>query len=471
MTSTETTMTKTNHSYFRVLTVLAALVLVASLLVAMTAKPAHAATTTYTVNSTGNEDDQNLIDDVCDVDLATAGDQCTLSAAISNANLDSGLKVINFNIPGSGVHTIKPSKELSVPGGTLINGYSQPGSSPNTLLQGSNAVLKIELDGSAAQPVNGAEANGLRTFTGDSVIRGLAINNYKNNGILINGGQNSKVEGNFIGTDASGAIAKPNTNNGVLIKALDGGSKPTNNTVGGTTPAARNVLSGNFGGGISIEDPFTRLLGPTVTNNRVLGNLIGTDKNGTGSLGNSDGVSIFDASDNTVGGTASGEANTIAFNSPAGVSISGNGTGNRVLSNSIFSNSGMAIDLGRDGVTANDTGDADAGANTLQNFPVVTSAKTGKKGTSIAGKLNSIPNKTFTVQFFASPEPSPSGNGQGKTFLGEKVVTTDASANATFTFKPAQKVSKGQFITATATDTGGNNTSEFSAAKKVVRQR
>jgi hypothetical protein len=447
---------------------LLALAVVASLLVTLAAKPANAATTTYTVNSTGDESDLNPFDDLCDVSDA-AGDQCTLRAALNVATLNpTGLDVINFNIPGSGVHTIKPSSELSIPGGVLINGYSQPGSSPNTLEKGNNAVLKIELDGSAA----GADASGLRTFTGDCVIRGLAINNYRNNGILINGGQNSKVEGSFIGTDASGTTAKPNTNNGVLIKALNGGSKPTNNTVGGTTPAARNVLSGNFGAGVSIVDPFTSLVGPTVVNNSVLGNLIGTDKNGTGSLGNGgDGVFIFDASDNTVGGTAPGEANTIAFNNPAGVSVLGNGAGNSVFSNSIFSNGGLGIDLERDGVTDNDTGDADAGANTLQNFPVLTSAKTGRKGTSIAGKLNSVPNKTFTVQFFASPELSPSGNGQGKTFLGEKVVSTDASANAAFTFKPSQKVSKGQFITATATDSASKNTSEFSAAKKVVRKR
>jgi hypothetical protein len=355
--------------------------------------------------------------------------------------------------------------------GLLIDAYSQPGSSPNTLEKGSNAVLKIELDGSAAQPQNGAEASGLQISGSDTIVKGLVINNFKNNGILIPGGQNIRVEGNFIGTDASGTTAKPNTQNGVLIKAGNGLGKPSNNTIGGTTPAARNLISGNFGAGVSIEDPFTDLIGPTVINNSVLGNLIGTDKNGTGSLGNGHGVYIGDASNNTVGGTAPGEANTIAFNSPAGVTVSGNGVGNRVLSNSIFSNVGMAIDLGSDGVTLNLTGDADTGANTLQNFPVITSAKTVSGAVTIKGKLNSVPNKTFLVQVFASRELSPSGNGQGKTFLGKKVVSTDILANASFTCKPAQKVFQGQFITAKATDTASKNTSEFSAAKKVVRQR
>jgi hypothetical protein len=164
------------------------------------------------------------------------------------------------------------------------------------------------------------------------------------------------------------------------------------------------------------------------------------------------------------------EANTIAFNQENGVSVSGNGVHNHVLSNSIFSNGGLGIDLNRDGVTANDTGDADTGANNLQNFPVVSSAKTSKKGTSIAGKLNSVPNKTLTVQLFASPEADDSGNGEGKTLIGEKALATDGSGNASFTFTPTQTVSKGQFITATATDLDGN-TSEFSAAKKVVRKR
>jgi hypothetical protein len=111
--------------------------------------------------------------------------------------------------------------------------------------------------------------------------------------------------------------------------------------------------------------------------------------------------------------------------------------------------------------TPNDTGDADVGPNNGQNFPVLTSAKNATT-TTVTGKLNSTPGKTFIVEFFSNP----SGTDEGRVFVGQKSVTTDASGNATFTFKSATKVAKGRTITATATDPAGN-TSEFSAPKTV----
>jgi hypothetical protein len=455
MTTTGTT-TKTNHYFRALLALLAALALAASLLVEA-AKPAHASLGTLVVNSTGDQSDQNISDEQCDVDLATAGNQCTFRAAIENASFFSGLDVINFNIPGSDLQTIKPATSLGhVTGGpVIINAYTQPGAVPNTLAKGNNAVLKIELDGSNLGFDDGLHISDLAN---DSVIRGLVINNFKNNGIRISG-QDISVEGNFIGTDPTGTIAEPNTNSGVLVRPF-GNSVPINNTVGGERPDKRNVISGNFGGGVRIEED----------SNNVVDNYIGTKKDRSGSLPNGfDGVSIAGgASNNTIGGATPASANTIAFNQGIGVSVSDNGVGNRVLSNSIFSNANVGIDLNRDGVSINDTGDADPGANTLQNFPVVTSAKLVSGATTIKGKLNSVPNQSFTIQFFASPEADVSGFGEGKIFLGKKVVTTDARASASFTFKPARKVGAGKVITATATDPNGN-TSEFSTARKVVR--
>ena len=208
--------------------------------------------------------------------------------------------------------------------------------------------------------------------------------------------------------------------------------------------------------------------------NRVQGNLIGTKKDGATPLGNSDhGVFILGSS-NTVGGTTAASANTIAFNGLDGVAISfEGGTGNRVLSNSIFSNGDIGIDLGDgrrfdnpfEGPTANDPGDADSGANNLQNKPVLSSAKTGSSTTTIEGMLESTPNTTFRVQFFSKPF-SADPDVEGKTFVGEKFVSTDANGRVTFTFQPSSAVAVGDAVTATAT-TGGN-TSEFSAPKTVV---
>ncbi len=194
----------------------------------------------------------------------------------------------------------------------------------------------------------------------------------------------------------------------------------------------------------------------------VQGNFIGTDVNGTAALGNSSaGVYVFGASNNTIGGILSGEPDTIAFNGAGGVVVNG-GTGNGILSNSIFANIGLGIDLGDDGVTLNDTGDGDSGSNNLQNFPVLTSLTIASGNTTIDGSLNSAANTAFRVEFFASETADPSGNGEGQTFLGSKDVTTDGSGNAAFTaVLPVLSPAGQAVITATATDPN-NNTSEFS---------
>lgn len=139
-------------------------------------------------------------------------------------------------------------------------------------------------------------------------------------------------------------------------------------------------------------------------------------------------------------------------------------TGNSTLRNSISDNGspgGLGIELNNDGVTLNDPRDPDAGPNTLQNFPVITSARAAR----IQGTLNSRPRKTFTVQFFSSPAPNfPTGFGEGETFLGEKRVTTNRRGKASFSFTTT--LSAGQVVTATATNAGGS-TSEFSQARTV----
>ena len=255
--------------------------------------------------------------------------------------------------------------------------------------------------------------------------------------------------GNYIGTDASGTQRLGNARSGVFV------SDAPNNTIGGTTPATRNVISGNDGNGVLVAGADARA-------NEVMGNYIGTDKNGVAVLGNSANGVYISGPNNTVGDATAGGRNVISANDGSGVSIfGGTATGNRIVQNSIFSNGGLGIDLGDDGPTANDPGDGDTGPNNLQNKPVVRSAKTGGGKATVSARLNSTPDKTFTVQFFSNP----SGN-EGKTFIGTKSVTTDASGNVTFTFSPTQKVGVGKTVTATAT--GAEGTSEFSAARTVV---
>jgi CSLREA domain-containing protein len=554
--------------------------LVASLMLA--AGPAQASTT-FTVNSTADHSDQNLDIGACDTGYTVKGaggeqvPECTLRAAIEQANYTPGTDTMNFNIPDGGVQTIAPESALStITQPVTINGYSQPGAHPNTRAVGSDADLKIELSGASAPP----GADGLRITAANSTVRGLVINRWGAPGSIENairisgsGATGNRVAGNYIGTDASGtqdlgnagvgvyvSDAPNNTIGGTAVAArnvisgnsygvgLGGAAKGTtvagnfigtdasgkgdlgnsefgvageggsNSVIGGTTSAERNVISGNDAGGIGFAANGVRIAGNYVgtdasgtkalgnnffgvyidsgsnnivggtsaaernvisgndgsgvliadsdTNaNKVLGNFIGADKNGAAVLGNSaNGVSIYGSNNTVVGSAKGGGRNVISGNKGSGVSIYGDtAMGNRVLSNSIFANAGLAIDLGDDGPTPNDAGDTDTGPNNLQNKPVLSSAKKSATGTTIKGSLNSTPNKIFKVRFFSNPE----GTDEGKTFLGTKSVSTNGTGNVSFTFSTKKQIGLGQNITATATSPGGN-TSEFSGPRKVV---
>lgn len=263
-------------------------------------------------------------------------------------------------------------------------------------------------------------------------------------------GTSNLVQGNLIGTDASGSNDLGNGSSGVAI------NEANNCTVGGTVAGAGNVISGNGSNGVRIN-------AATATGNRVQGNRIGTRADGATQLQNSsDGVRILNSASNNIIGGAAGEGNVIAFNQGAGVMVE-SGTGNAIQSNLIFSNVGLGIDLAPAGVTPNDVGDGDLGANTLQNFPVLTSSNgAAGGGVNIQGTLNSSAITTFTLDFFSSASCDASGNGEGQTFLGSATATTNGSGNATFNVTLAASAVSRDSITATATNPQGN-TSEFSA--------
>lgn len=177
---------------------------------------------------------------------------------------------------------------------------------------------------------------------------------------------------------------------------------------------------------------------------------------------------VFDSTDVSIGGTAAGTGNTIAFNA-SGVDISPGGLHDPVRGNRIFSNSGgLGIDLGLfDGVTPNDTLDADSGANALQNFPILNSAVTDAGATAIAGVLDSAPNASFSVDLYASSACDVSGNGEGERPIGTVAVNTDGAGHAAFAFAASPEIPAGQLVTATATSADAN-TSEFSACRGVT---
>jgi hypothetical protein len=289
----------------------------------------------------------------------------SLRQAILDANADAILDTIRFNIPGSGVQTIRPtSGVLFVGQPVVIDGTTQPGFAGTPL---------IELDGSLAGSVDGLAVAG-----GGSTIKGLVINNFNGNGIsLFNGGGNT-VAGNYIGTDPSGTLARPNGAGVVVFSA--------NNTIGGTAPAARNVVSGNRLSGVQV-------VSTTATGNLVQGNYVGMTAAGTAALANGgDGVLINGgARNNTVGGTAAGAGNVLSGNTFHGVQIADAGTSNNLVQGNCIGtnpagsaalpNAGDGV-LINNGATNNTVGGTTAAARNLIAGNTSHGVQIGDAGTS-----------------------------------------------------------------------------------------
>jgi titin len=373
---------------------------------------------------------------------------------------------------------------------------------------------------SAGQSGYGNLLSGVRIESAGNTLGGISsgarnlISGNGQDGIYLVGtaATSNQVQGNFIGTDASGGSILSNGRAGVGISGAPG------NTIGGGANGAGNLISANSDAGIY-------LITSGATGNRILGNTIGADVTGASAMPNiREGIYVQDAPSNTIGGALSGEGNLISGNNTRGIFltngsfniIQGNyigtkadgisglgnrfhsiecelgasnnsiggpaGAGNRIgfsgtiyagvrvrdgsinnliRGNAICSSGALGIDLSVAGVSANDACDGDGGANLQQNFPVLTQAVSGN-GTGVRGTLNSKANSTFLLQFFASPACDSTGYGEGQIFLGEKTVVTGADCNASFVANLSGSVPVGYVLTSTATD-NANNTSEFSA--------
>jgi len=477
----------------------------AVLLAAVIAVPASGATLTVTNTNTSG-----------------AG---SLAQAVADANAAAGADTIVFDVSGAGcdgagVCTIRLAGTLFLTGPVAIDGYTQSGALPNTILSGpNNAVLKIVL---SAADIVGAEALDVGTGAAGSVIRGLVMNGGFQNTVRV-GAANFAIRGCFFGTDASGMTALVNISD-LLGQGFSGASSLT---LGGAAAADRNLVTGRifldnvpdvtiqgnlFGtdatgasplgplpnDAIILHAPATgtstisanvvaggTIEGITISNAGsvvlLFGNFIGTDVSGTVNLGNpTSGIRIQAGGDDvTIGGIGTGEGNVIAFNAGAGVMLYPGGASSPVRipirGNSIYSNhqnpafgESQGIDLGENsspqgGVTENDLGDADIGPNNLQNFPIITSAVAGGGSTTVTGRLNSAAGTTYDIDFYSNPAcvGRPQDFLEGKTYLGSTQVTTDGSGNAAINAILPAAILPGERVTATATDPDGN-TSEFS---------
>jgi len=230
-------------------------------------------------------------------------------ALYSPSNTIGPGNVISQNLRGIGIY----GPAASTPGNAseILVVDNLIGTDSTGLRGFGNAFEGIRIDNSADNTIQG-NAAGSQVIWGNQV--GVALIGIQAAGNLL--------DGNLIGSDNTGKNDLGNKNEGVLIEGA------YNNTIGGTTAAALNLISANHWG--------VRLDGKSAKDNLVEGNLIGTDITGKAPLGNEvNGVIVSNnAISNTIGGTVSGAGNTIAFNVLAGVSVQ-SGTGDSILSNSI----------------------------------------------------------------------------------------------------------------------------------------
>jgi len=333
----------------------------------------------------------------------------------NNATVCTAPCSIGFNLPGA-QRTITPPTSLPAitSANVTIDATTQPGYSGTPL---------VTLDGSS----NPNPSAGLQLSGGSDTVKGLSIVRFQGSAIVVDTLGSDVIAANYLGLQADGSTPGQNAGEGILVTTR-------NNTIGGSNAASRNVISGNFGSGVvlkgstatgnavrgnyiglnaagtsnvaNITDGIQILLGASnniiggttaadrnvisgnnnsgiyitgsvgavCSGNLISANFIGTDAAGSASIGNSTGVFLgTDVTGNTIGGTAAGTGNTIVSNT-TGISFDGPGDGNAILGNSITGNSGMTIDLGNNGPTANDAGDADTGPNEFQNTPTFVDA-------------------------------------------------------------------------------------------------
>ncbi|MFZ1699298.1 MAG: putative Ig domain-containing protein [Pyrinomonadaceae bacterium] len=287
--------------------------------------------------------------------------------------------------------------------------------------------------------------NGLNINSADNIIRQNDIGSNLRDGIFIVRSRGNRFGRNIVDNN----VIALNHRNGITI------DQSGNNLI-----RAFNVISGNSGHGVELVG------GSRTKGNQVGNNRIGTNPDGSFPVPNGAAGIRVEARDTLIA------ENTVAFNGTSGIIIVGsNSDGNLIQKNSIFSNTALGIDLGDDGVSLNDITDPDHDANETQNFPVPLLATSSTAGTNITWRFNSRPRRTFVLEFFVNPEcDQPSNNGEGKSFLGSTVVRTDNNGDALVTSVAfSQDVEAGAVITATATDDGTLDTSEFSPCVAVVR--
>jgi parallel beta-helix repeat protein len=381
------------------------------------------------------------------------GVDATASAALPNGG--NGIAMINA------ANNVVDGNQIS---GNTGDGISIDASSAGNSIVSSVIGLDAGVMSMTSIPngIHGIEDSGSNTSITFSTISGNTLD-----GIHLVAASGTTIGGNRIGLDV-GEHSAGNGRYGISV----GTSQNVHIGGPGLPGLVSNLISGNGSDGINAS---------TATSVSIVHNTIGIDALVFGNGGNGihlQGTTIANIDSNSI--TGNGANGILVDGAATGISITGNAIGVNpfhpggntgsgvtvagtsvvsITGNSIDNNGSLGIDLNADGVTPNDSGDGDSGPNGLQNFPVIGSAVSTPSATIAQGTLNSTPGKTFTLEFFSSPAPDPSGHGEGRTPLGTTSVTTDGSGNATFNFTGASTTA-GATIAATASSPNG--TSEFS---------
>ena len=363
------------------------------------------------------------------INVTAAGSGATIGGTAENAG-----NVIAGN-SDDGVHLATDTTDVDIMGNTI--GLDADGTT--VVANGTG----IHVDGADSATVS------------DNVISGNTASGLVVGGAVGGDAGSTIIEGNLIGTDATGTLDRGNGQLGIYM------FRATNTVIGGTTAAARNVISGNDGGIVMELD---------VNGTVVLGNHIGVATDGVTPIGNTDDGIRLNTTDAplVIGGTGLGMGNVIAANGGNGIAVNGPADGAAWFANSVFDNGAVGedvigINLSNDGVTDNDAGDVDEAGlpNGYQNFPVLTGADNDGTTTTVTGTLDSTPGAQFRIELFSSAACDPSGHGQAEQFLGATNVTAGAGPTAFAADVPAAAGERQ--ITATATNLSLNESSELSA--------
>ncbi len=404
------------------------------------------------------------------MDLNSAADNAVLRCNYIGVETDGTTAAGNGLVVNSSGIRITDADSVEIDNNLMSGNGSNPNGQLTT--SGSSLIITGNIVGmdETGTSNNGAGFYGLQISGGSSIIIGGASAAERNlisqnhHGVYITGSVPAlEFVNNYVGTDITGLVDQGNRQQGLHVVSN-----------GGPYTISDNVISSNHGGATATQLLLAGTLSATLLRNKI-----GVGADGTTVLFNQGpGLSIGGTVTVQVGDGTAVNGNIIAGNGSEGINISGTAA---IIGNRIYGNGALGINLAggtedANGVTANDSGDGDSGANDLLNFPVINTI-TASGSTSVMYNVNlDVPANTegYRIEFYKNSSGNASGHGEGETFLGF-VDTGDhpgGSINFDGAFTASEAVSSSDIISTTATRKTGvtsyDMTSEFSANYTVV---